>query len=163
MAEHCCEKITDLRKELNSLTEAFKKRKQEYQTLLIENLQKDLIIRQIKTKIEEKKFSSFEDQLSKDCIVKLNLIGNSQKEDSTFVALAINELYRGNSEAIKHKVIKESARSKKSGKSEISPKKKKFLERLFAERISYFANVDETRENNLNKLIRNAIDNANKK
>lgn len=163
MAEHCCEKITDLRKELNSLTEVVKKRKKEYQTLLVENLQKDLIIRQIRTKIEEKKFSSFEGLLSRECLEKLSSIGSSQREDSTFVAMAINELYSENPKVIKQKVIKQSVRSKKDGKSEISPEKKTILERLFAARMSYFAHVDVTRANNLNKLIRNAIDNANRK
>lgn len=161
MVDTCCDTLQNLRQDLLRLTETVKKLKQEYQTLLIENLQKDLNIREIKKKIEENKFSSFESQLSKTCLVKLNLIGKSQKDDSTFVALALNELYNENTEAIKQKSL--SGRSKKGAKkSTITPEKKKILERLFAERMSY-VDADTSRGSNLNKLIRNAIDNANRK
>lgn len=128
--------------------------------MLIENLQKDIIIKQIKKKIEENKFLSFEKHLSKEYLERLNLIGGSQREDSTFVAVAINALYSENTEVIKKKGL---SRSKTKGNSEITPEKRKILEELFAKRMSYLVNVDINRQNNLPKLIRNAIDNAKKK
>lgn len=128
--------------------------------MLIENQKKDLIIRQIKTKIEEKNFLRFEKKLSKECFAKLNSIGNSQKEDSTFIAIALNGLYDDNTEIIKQKNL--SGRSRNGVKSQITPEKKNILEQLFAERLS-FMNEDVSRQIALPKLIRNAIDNARRK
>lgn len=121
---NCCEKATDLKKELHILTETAKKLKQGYHSLLIENLKKDLIIRQIKTKIEEKKFLRFENKLSKECLEKLNSIGNSQKQDSTFIAIALNGLYDDNTEIVKQKNL--TGRSRNGVKSQITPEKKTY-------------------------------------
>lgn len=159
MARHCCGK--DIQTELNSLTEKLKVLKQEYQKLLIENLQKDLLIRQIKARVNKNSFIKFEEQLSKTCIDKLDAIGESQREDSQFVAEVLFELYNGNIETIKNLSL--SGRSKSGCKIEISPEKKEILATVFAARLSKISTNSESRKNSLSKLIRNAIDNVNRK
>lgn len=162
MARTCCEsEIKVMKEELNDLEQQVKQLKIEYNNLLIENLQKDVIIRNKKIQILQNKYTNFNKNISKDILSELNSIGNSKREDSAFIALAIKGLYNGNIETIKQKSL--SGRSKKGETSGISPEKKKILERLYDERISYISDIDESRKNNLNKLIRNAIDNANRK
>lgn len=158
MARPCCEIVDSLKQELKSVTEKSKQLKQDYQSLLITNLQKDLTIRQLKIKINQNKFVSFDKDFSKEILIKLNLIGDDKSCDSKFIGLVLNELY---GEALKNKSWRSDARSKKNGKSPITPRKKEIIKQLFAERLSHL-NADESRAKNLTKLIRNAIDNANR-
>lgn len=159
MAALCCtNEIDSLKKELNDLTQEVKQLKQEYQQLLVENLQKDLIIIQTKSKLEENKYSSFLDHISESCVDELNLVGNSQRDDSNFVSLALNGLYKNNTDIIKQKSL-----SGRKAATIISPEKKVILEQLFTERMNSLSCSDQSRINNLPKLIRNAIDNAKRK
>lgn len=91
----------------------------------------------------------------------LETIGNSVSEDSSFVCCIINDLY----DISKLKNLTLSGRSKTGDKVEIDQEKKDILEAIFAQRLAYVRRqeVNECRRNNLNKLIRNAIDSANKK
>lgn len=161
MCEKSCDK-TVLEEELINLTEKLKNLKKEYNNSLVQNLQKDVLIRELKLKEEKQKFSNFEEFLSKNCIDNLHIIGDSQKEDSQFVAVVLKELYGGDIEKIKKITL--SGRSKKNGeKCELDSQKKTILEQIFLERLSYISQVNTPRKNNLNKLIRNAIDVANRK
>lgn len=160
MTDKCCYN-SELKEELKHLTEKLKVHRQNYQKLLIENLQKDLIIRQLKSGAKKNKFSSFENLLSKKCIDKLSIISNSQNQDSHFVAVVLSALYDENIETIKKICL--SGQSKNSEAIKISSEKKNILENIFAERLKHATNVNETRKNNLNKLIRNAIDTAKRK
>lgn len=97
MSSLCCQGEVDLLSEnLKYLVTKEKQLKKKYQQLLIENLQKDVIIRELKSKIDSRKFFSFIGKLSLNCLNDLQRIGNSQKEDSTFIRCAINDLYQKN-------------------------------------------------------------------
>lgn len=157
MSAVCCEdEIDSLEKELANLTEEVKQSKQQYQKLLIENLQKDIIIQQTKSKHDENKYNSFLENISKSCVEKLKLVGNLQRDDSKFVSVALNGLYKNNTDIIKQRNLS----GRKS--TAISPEKKSILERLFRERMNSL-NCDQSRIDSLPKLIRNAIDNAKRK
>lgn len=160
----CC------KNEIELLKENFEKKKCEarelketYQNLLVENLQKDVIIRQLKEKLCSKKFTSFKGILTDSCLDKLKSIGHSQQEDSKFVDEALNDLYQNNVTALKKKTL--TGRSKNGEKSLVSPEKINILSRLFDERISYIPSgeVNDLRAKNLSKLIRNSIDKAKRK
>lgn len=152
-----CEKES-LEGELKQLTEKYRNIKQEYLNLCNINLQKDIVIRKIKQRIENSKFNSF--GLSKECLHQLRSISNDKKEDSQFVSVILYELYK-DSETISKLCI--------SNRVEENPQKKlisienlTLLKRVFDERLQYCAN-NTTRKNSLNKCIRNAIDNAKRK
>lgn len=153
MTDHCCDSKKALAEEIAQLAEQLKTQKQKYQQLLIENLQKDLIIRQLKLKDKRNKFLSFKSELSETCIDNLNSLS-----DSKFVAIVLSELYNGDTETIK----KISLTERKNGEK-IEIRKKQIIENIFAERLKYISPVDESRKQNLNKLMRNAIDNAKRK
>lgn len=159
---HCCpDEINALQQELAEWTVQANTLKQKYKDSLIANLQKDVQIRALKQKIESEKKLKFV-EVSVSNRHKIKSIGNSVREDSTFVSCVLSDLYNGNIESIKLKSL--SGRSRAGFKSEISPDKKKVLEKLYKERLSYInpQEVNEERKNKLNKLIRNAIDNAKK-
>lgn len=163
MADQCClDKILSLKENLEKLKIESKKLKIQYAELLIENLQKDVIIRNRKQQIEHCKYGDFNGIFSDACLDKLRAFGNSQKKDSPFIAIALNDLYRSNVDVIKQKVL--SCQPTSTEKSVISPQKLAILDRLYAQRLSYVPSeeVDDFRKRNLKKLIRNAIDNARK-
>lgn len=149
----CCDdNIETLKKKLKSKQEEARELKESYQNLLVENLQKDLIIKKLKKQIQSKKYSNFEGVLTVECIDHLNLLDNSQPNDSTFIRIALLNLYRNDPEILKKKTI-----SGRGGKSAITPEKIEILNRLFGERLSHISEPTGTREYNINKLIRNAI------
>lgn len=161
MSKNCCtDEIDLLNANLEHLLAEEKQLKKKYQQILIENLQKDIIIENLKKKIQSKTFKNFTAELSTDCIKKLKEIGNSKAEDSIFVKSIINDFY--DQETLKNKTV--SGRSKTSEKTPISPEKKKILETIFEERLK---NVEEeertTRIKGLSKLIRGALDSAGRK
>lgn len=158
MAEKCCG-IFKLEKELEELTEKLKIVKQDFENLLKENLRKDLIIRRLKLRKNKNKFASFEKKLTKSCLDKLSICGDSQREDSQFVALVLGDLY--GTEQIKKLSL--SSRNRKTDKIVISEEKKSILQDIFFERLNKIPYVDNSRKLSLSKLIRNAVDNANRK
>lgn len=163
MTDQCCiDKILSLKEKLEQLKIESKKLKGKYAELLIENLQKDIIIRNREQQIQKHKFGDFNGVLSDACLDKLRAFGNSQKKDSPFIAAVLNDLYRNNVDVIKQKVL--NCHSTSTERSAISPQKYAVLDRLYAQRLSYIPSeeVDDFRKKNLNKLIRNAIDNAKK-
>lgn len=159
MATSCSNKA-DLEKEFTDLTEKLNVLKKEYQKLLVENFQKDLIIWQLKTENKQKKFVQFEKSLSKVCIEKLNLIGDAVRDDSQFIGLVLPELYKGDTETISNLSLAKKKKKKSDTNIEIKKETKEILQNILTERLSYITGVDEKRKSNLNKLIRNCIDNA---
>lgn len=161
MAENCCSgEINSLKKNLEEENIKSKELKQQYHQLLIENLQKDVTIRNLKKKFESFKYGNFKGILSDSCLDELKLFGDSQREDSSFIRCAIKDLYRENIDSLKQKTL--SGRSKDDRKTKISPEKMSTLDRLFEQRISYMTKpeeIDDIRKKSLNKLIRRAIDN----
>lgn len=163
MSDQCCQnKILSLKENLEKLKIESKKLKGQYAELLIENLQKDIIIRNRKQQIENCSYGDFKGIFSDECLDKLKAFGNSQKKDSPFIAIALKDLYHGNVDVIKQKGL--TCGSTSTEISAISPQKLTILNRLYARRLSYIPSeeVDDFRKKNLNKLIRNAIDNARK-
>lgn len=74
----CQEKVNLLTEHIEKLNNETKQLKAEYNQLLIENLQKDVIIRNLKKKLERNKYGDFKGVFSKLCLDKLQSIGNSQ-------------------------------------------------------------------------------------
>lgn len=164
MSSVCCkDEIALLKENLMKWTNKLDELKQDYRKSLIDNLQKDLEIRELKKSIQKKKFIDFEHKLSQNCLNELNVIGTSLREDSKFIAVALYDLYDGNIDTIKQLTL--SGRSKTGNKNEICSEKKQILESLFMVRLEHLPqqDVDDTRKKSLGRLLRNAIDNANKK
>lgn len=146
----CQVEIHQLKQELEHFTSKSKQLKQNYQKLLIENLQKDLIIRELKQQINIQKFDSFEGKLSEQCLEQIKTIGDSPREDSAFFNLILTDIY---GDSLQHKTL--------SGRSEISRGVKMFLNDIFAARINHLPYEEKSgRREHLNRCIRNAIDKA---
>lgn len=134
--------------------------KDEYKKVLITNLEKDVKIRKLKKELKSKKYISFENNLSIQCIEKLRCISDLEKEDTTFISVVLNELY--DVKSLKCKSI--SGRSKNNEKTVFTPEKKSLLDQIYSERLAHFpAPGVNARKKNLSKIIRNAIDIANRK
>lgn len=158
----CCDQeIEHLKAQLEKLKSESIELRENYKKLLILNIEKDVKIRDLKKELEKNKFTLFKGKLSELCLNKLETIGNSVAEDSSFVCCVIHDLF--DSSTLKNLTL--SGRSKCGEKSEIAKDKKDILEAIFNQRLAYVPRqeVDETRQKKLNKLIRYVIDNANKK
>lgn len=159
MSRGCCQGEIDLlNQNLQYLLEKQKQLKNKYHELLVENIKKDIIINDLKEKIESEKINHYSGVLSSNCVQKLKIIDKSKKKDSTFIKCIINELY--SKEELKKKTVH--GKSKDSKKTPISPEKKKLLKKLLEERLQDVDDEEERelRRSCLNKLIRNAIDAA---
>lgn len=160
--ESCCKiEIDALKSQINNLVVKSEELKQEYKRLLIQNLEKDVKIRNLKKELEINRFSTFKGKLSEICLSNLEIIGNSISEDSTFVSCVMNDLFS----ISELKKLTLSGHSKVCDKVEIPLEKKEILQAIFSKRLENVPRqeVNEIRRSNLNKLIRNAIDNVNKK
>lgn len=136
--------------------------KKKYHQLLTENLQKDIIIRDLKEQIALKEYKCFIGEISVDCVNVLQKISESKGEDATFVRAIINDFY--SQEDLKKKTV--SGRSKDSEKTAISPEKKKLLEKLVNIRLEKVKEEEERKTRSkhcLSRCIRNAIDSADRK
>lgn len=157
----CSDNIEKLKKKFEEKQREARDLKEKYQNLLVENLQTDLIIQQLKQKIKANRFSDFKGTFSDECLDKLNLIGDLQSDDNTFVGIALKDLYRNNIDALKKRTL--SGRSENGEKSVVTPEKVNIVASLFKKRLFYIPDVDQERKKNLNKLIRNTIDNESRK
>lgn len=154
----CCrDEIRLLEEELRNWETKAKQLRKDYHNSLIENLEKDVTIKELRDKISKlDKYKAFETILSQDVLKEIRSIGESQREDSEFVYVILNTFY---GDSLAQKRIGD---SKCIGKKTISPRKKKYLVDLFEERIVNTAENFEARQNSLSKCIRNAIDRKNR-
>lgn len=155
MSECCQHEIEILLARNKKLAEEEKRLKRKYQDLLVENLQKDVIIQSLKEQIVESAYLNYKDKLSVACIENLRSVGKSQREDSQFIAIILAELYVD----LHKKTLSNSHKS--SDSSAISPSDLQMLQSIFDERLSHIPEeISDLRKKSLPKLIRNAIDNA---
>lgn len=163
MMENCCRKeIELLSKELNNLAIQSKQLKTEYQRLLIQNLKLDVEIIELKHKDEvremDDKYRKFESIISASVLEQLKLLGDTKKDDPTFVFLILNDLY---GQSLKDKTL--SGRTKNSStankNTEVSQQTKSILQGIFEERLMKSSSEEKShRMVSLNKHIRSAID-----
>lgn len=93
--KNCCEeKIISLREELNHVNKEEKELKEKYINLLVENLKKDVIIRDLKEKAKLNKYFDFEGDVSSSSLSKLISIEDDQKHDSNFIYIALMDLHK---------------------------------------------------------------------
>lgn len=154
--KNCCEeKINLLREELNEVNKKGKELKERYINLLVENLKKDVIIRDLKEKAKLNKYSDFEGDVSLPALSKLISIEDDQKFDSGFIYIALMDLHKGDSSLLKTKTL--SGRSKSGDKEAISPEIKTILQKLFDARLASTSDVSDLRKRSLGNLMRNAL------
>lgn len=92
MSKRCrCDEEIDLRNEnLKYLLTKEKLLKKTYHKLLSENLQKDIIIQNLKKQIALKRYSPFIGEISATCVKVLEGIDDSKGQDATFVRAIVN-------------------------------------------------------------------------
>lgn len=157
--ENCCKlEIDALRDELNRLKFKEAELKEQYKNSLIENVRKDLILRDLEVKARTKLFVNFEIELPALVLDNLRSKSINRSDDASFVSIVLNGLYDNNTEILKTRTI--SGRSDGGDKEAISPAKKAILEKIFNERLESMPayEVDEARKKSLSKLIRVALD-----
>lgn len=142
MSDHICckEEIDDLIQKINNCALKSNNLKQEYKQLLIQNLEKDVKIKNLKKQLASQKFSIFKDKLSDSCLCHLEAIGNDISAGSTFVSCVLNNLY----DLSTLQKLTLSGASKATDTIQISREKRDILEEIFQVRLTYipFEEVD---------------------
>lgn len=154
----CCkEELDQLSEELEFLTLKLKNLKKEYQSLLVTNLEKDLLINKLIQKNESKKYTAFESVLSTAAIERMRSLSNSQRDDCQFIYIILNDIY---GDSLWMKTL--SGRSNTPfNASEIPTNIRNQLCQLFDERLKSISTEETTtRKDSINRCIRNAIDKA---
>lgn len=161
--QSCCqEEFAELEHQLDEINVKLKEKKDVYQKALVENLKKDLQIGELEKKIESSLYSEFKPYFSEYNLNRLRHTDISSKFDSKFISIAMDGLYSGNPDILSKKTV--SGRSNNNKKEAVSPEKKEILENLFSKRLDKVpAKECNERSRNLNKLIKNKIDNVAKK
>lgn len=141
------------------------------------NLQKDLLIAQLKQQIDENSsnsasnissssqknrqkilFTQFEDKIDIAELVKLRSINDKREKDCTFVLQCLRILYKNNERLL----CERTAAKNTSSKRELSPEKKSVISELFYERLSAInlnPNEEQERRSKLRSLIASGIHN----
>lgn len=138
--------------------------KQKYHTALIENLKRDVVLHNLKSKKNEYRYSEFSAEFCAVALAKLRAFGTSQKDDSTFVLTAVRSLYQNNFGALKDKTYSGISRNK--NKQALSPEKLSCLKNVYGKRMEYVRQdlpfMNNERKSNFAKHVKTAIESINK-
>lgn len=106
-------------------------------------------------------FAGFSLHFEEPQLADLRLIGITNREDSTFVFVAVRNLYHDRLEVLKKRSL--TGRSENGDKQSLTPENVKVIKQLFKERMCQVeANERATRERNVNKLIKDSLENITK-
>lgn len=132
--------------------------KQYHETLVL-NLKKDLQIRQLKQKLNNNRFNAFNEVLSPSTIEELRLLADIPEKDSTFVLMAMKDLYREDLNHLKCKTY--SGRKKEA----LTPEKVDVIKKMFIERVDAVEknskNIND-RKSKFSKHVKGALQNINR-
>lgn len=160
--EACRKETEDLSNEIDKHIKEIEDAKKQYLVLLVENLQKDVIIERLRE--GKPRFEEFQHVFSPETLKLLLMLGNTAKEDSTFVLHAIRDLFKDNLDSLKN--VSYTGRSKDESKTEMSQAVKNVLQNIFDERMLYLEEIEESkvkeRKAKLVTHIKNAINSINK-
>lgn len=157
----CCgSEIKNTEDEIALVGAECKELRRKYHNMLVENIKKDVEIDDLEVKVrEQSSYADFKNKLSDESMKTLRSFGIAEGNDSKFVLAAVKGLYEGRLEVVKERNL--SGRSKTQKKNPVTPEKMKILQDLFTERIKNTTGSAE-RGQNLNALIKSAIDTINK-
>lgn len=145
------------------------------------NLQKDLLLEQLKKEIKDKDFAldrlrggisennniekvkndklsfkEFEGKIGNDDLVRLRSLGGDRKKDSNFVLKCLEALYKENLSVL----CERSAEKSSVTKRQLTPEKKEIIERLFSARLNSLNlkyGDEAERKSKLRSLLSNSI------
>lgn len=172
-------KVSALEKQVSSLTKDNKNLKYLLNKSNQINLQKDLLIIQLKNTISENEknkselhipnrnqvraeilFQNFENEISQNDLLSLRSINDKKEKDSTFVLKSLKIIYKDNLSVLSQKC----ATTTTSTKQQLTPYKKKVLNDLFIERLSSMnlsVHEEVERKSKFRQLLSNALNNIN--
>lgn len=138
----CQAEIKKLQDEIYSSNQEIACASKQYHETLVLNFKKDLMIRQLKQKLHDNRFSQFNKNFSASTIDDLKLIDDTPEKDSVFILKTIKDLYVDDLPRLKNKTY--------SGKTKeaLSPEKVDVIRKIFIERL------DAAEKNNQNNIKR---------
>lgn len=117
----CIEEIESLENEIACCVSKQKEIKRQLLTALNENLKKDYIIDSLTQQKIGERFDEFKDKFDSMTMQSLRDIGETEKEDSTFVLTSVRGMYADNLSMIANKTY--SGMSKNNTKTALTPEK----------------------------------------
>lgn len=156
----CASEIKKEDDEIALIEAECKELRRKYHDMLVENIKKDVEIDELEVKIREKSsYAEFTNKFSDESMKTLRSFETAEANDSKYVLAAVRGLYEDRLEVLKERNL--SGRSKNRKKYPVTPVKLKILQDIFTERIKNTTGFAERRQN-LNALIKSAIETINK-
>lgn len=131
----CIDEIDKLEAELAVCMQKCHSTKQKYHAALVENLKKDLILRNLTNQPNENRFEEFGDTFPIETIKLLRSFSSKPENDSSFVLVSVRSLYRNDLATLKNKSY--SGHSKNNVKKPFTPEKLDRLKSIYEKRIEY--------------------------
>lgn len=155
--DRCHIKIEELKKKIDLCEKRILEAKDEYHKSLVANLKKDIILEDLKKKLNqlEQSYMGFKGTFSEGALSVLASFDTEIKKDTKFILTAVKDLYRNDLHRLKNKTY--SGRNKEK----MTPKKMESLKSIFNERIKNQEDSD-IRMKNFGKYVKIAIENINK-
>lgn len=153
--EKCHTEILRLEHDISQYEAEILEAKDLYHKLLVANLEKDVTIEELQQQLKKSAYVQFNDKLTYETIEMLKSLNDLPRQDSTFIFIAVKDLYHNNL----HRLVEKTYSGRK--KEPMTPEKKNVLSALFAERLKDLPNSAE-RMKNFGKCVKAAIDNINK-
>lgn len=155
----CAEEIKKLENDIACCMSEYEKCKQKYQTALVDNLKRDLMLDNLTEQKKENRFNDFKKVFSLSSLTELKCMGPNEREDSSFVLTAVRNLYAENLAALQKKTL--TGASKNDTTEAMSPKKVDILRNVYAKRMEYMEEDclldNKNRKKNCSKHINIAL------
>lgn len=158
-SNNCKTEIQRLKQEIQECNEQIQSSTKLYHSILILNLKKDLIIRELKSNAMDTRFGKFHDLFPAAVIEELKTVPDAPEKDSMFVLKAVKGLYGNDLSRLKNRTY--SGRKKEP----LTPEKVDTLNKLYMKRIDHAeknkANI-AIRKSHFGKLVKMAIETINR-
>lgn len=159
----CKTTIETLKADNAAIEKKLSEMKTKYGQMLIDNLKKDVTLEELNKKQKDQNSGSSLMFFQKMIWIQSVPVGDGKQEDALFVRTAIRILYSNDLNILKNRYV--TAKSKNGDKVQVTPEKRKIIDKIFMQRMDAIAakeGLDDKRKTMLAKHIKAAIENINK-
>lgn len=154
----CQAKLQKIRDMLSECESKIAAAKEKYHQALVDNLKKDVLIRQLEAALQKSKYDEFHEIFGDEIIERLRLLSSDPEKDSTFIRTAMEGLYKDDFSRLKTM----SYSGYRTKKQKMPQADIDVLRKLFILRLEHQNNYVD-RLANFTKHIKNGIENISKK
>lgn len=151
---NCRKEIDELKQSIAEYAVKYNELKKTYHSALVENLKRDVILEQLCEQNKTKSFDEFKNDFTGKALLDLQLIGTSEREDSTFILSAVRNLFQEKRASLKNSTYR--------SLSSTEPEKIDNIRKVYYARLESIQSIPR-RYTKFPKHVKTAIESINKK